>query len=146
LQSANNIKPAINKWEINQQRELLKLKSGKDYASLIEVFNSKKASLPPPPPTHSTGSISPATTESGHIVIDSDLQRMSHPHVAPLAAPTQSAAVAASTQTIRGVVKCIYWLACDVANCSAASNELCKTYGRTGAPKALTKSELARLI
>ena len=140
------IKPAINKWEINQQREILKLKSGKDYANLIEVFKSKNASLPPPPSTCSTGSISHATSESGHIVIDSYLQRMSRPHVAPLAVLTQSAVVVASTETIQGVVKCIYWPACDVAHCSAASNELCKPYSRTGAPKAPTKSELTRLI
>ena len=57
-----------------------------------------------------------------------------------------STVVAASTKTTRGVVRCIYWPVFDVANCSASFNDLCKTYGRTGASGAPTKSELARLI
>jgi hypothetical protein len=39
------IKPAINKWEIDQQREFLKLKSGKVYVNLIEAFKSKNTSF-----------------------------------------------------------------------------------------------------
>ena len=85
------LKPALNRWEINQQRELLKLKSGNDYANLIEFLTCKKSSL----------SISQDISESGHMAIDSDMQRLPCPHVAPLAAPTQSTAVAVSTKTTR---------------------------------------------
>ena len=85
------MKPALNRWEINQQQELLKLKTGKDYANLIELLKSKKATL----------SITQAISESGHMAIDSDIQRLPCPHVVPLAAPTQSTAVAVSTKTTR---------------------------------------------
>ena len=91
------IKPAIERWKINQQIALLKLQSGQAYSNLFNEFKSQKIQLPLPkhpradrqqrkpvtietaePTSHQSASDEPAETET-----DAAPSELNRPHAPP---------------------------------------------------------------
>ena len=138
------IKPAIERWKINQQIALLKLQSGQGHSNLFNKFKSQKIQLPPPkhpraarqqrkpvtietaePTSRQSASDKPAETET-----DAAPSELNRPHVPPLCAPTQSRFVEASGDG----APCAWWPICRMKakECGGTRKHRCKVCGNNG--------------
>lgn len=136
------IKPAIEIWKINQRIELLKLQSGRSYSALIEWLKSKTITLLPPPRRLPPKQITRQQMQSSSETAPP--QRLPHPHVPPLCAPTQSTFVpsSASALQVQGG-KCAWWPVCqdNWLQCGGKTKDLCANYGRSGKKQPPSEAE-----
>ena len=142
------IKPAIKRWKVNQEIQVLELQVKGSYGDIIDAFASEEVSMPPPKaPKKQSSSKRQRDSTTGEIEIDTALPVLPPPHVPPMSAPSQSQPVAT---TASKDTQCAWWPVCvsDARTCGGTEKSRCNVYGTNGSKcsNAPTDSEHALVV
>ena len=140
------IPPAVKRFKINQQAELVKLQTKESYAKIFEEFQRDKTSLPLPPAPATKGKKRKRTTTetNAEATENDDSPRLLPPlFTQPLSAPGQTQRIFMSAAT-SAIGRCAFWPICSdgVMICGGITEESCKVYGKDGTKTPPSKTAL----
>lgn len=136
------VTPAIKRWKINQQAELLRLQTKESFEEVFNKFRSDKISLPLPPVKRKRVRRKKTTTNN-----NDELTQLPPVFTQPLSAPGQTQHIPLSTSTASTQLRCPYWPACNDLNiCSSVTKDLCCVFGVNGTKTAPTPQQLKIMI